>query len=185
MYIDRLLDSSLPHHLIQEYSNMESDKLNIPSTITEETPTPLASTPRTSTPGTGTPPTSAATSHSNGSNQVKVKRTPKNLYKVPTSDENTPLLSASDEQDEENPESPRIDMPDWEPEDDEGTESPIVKLAIYINLAANTTLLILKIVATVLTSSLSVIASLVDAALDFLSTAIVWFTAWMIARQDQ
>jgi len=30
-----------------------------------------------------------------------------------------------------------------------------------------------------------VVASLVDAALDFLSTAIVWFTSWMIARQDR
>lgn len=37
-----------------------------------------------------------------------------------------------------------------------------------------------------MTSSLSVVASLVDAALDFLSTAIVWITSWIIARpQDK
>jgi cation diffusion facilitator family transporter len=71
------------------------------------------------------------------------------------------------------------------PEEDEDTDSPIVKLALYVNLSANTALLIMKIVVAVMTSSLSVVASLVDAALDFLSTVIVWFTSWMIARQDR
>jgi divalent metal cation (Fe/Co/Zn/Cd) transporter len=33
--------------------------------------------------------------------------------------------------------------------------------------------------------SVSVLASLVDALLDFLSTAIVWVTTWLIAQQDQ
>ena len=61
----------------------------------------------------------------------------------------------------------------------------IVQVAIYINLAANTILLAGKIVVMLLTSSLSVLASLVDAALDFLSTAIVWTTTRMIERQDQ
>lgn len=58
-------------------------------------------------------------------------------------------------------------------------------MAIYINLAANTALLAMKIVVTVLTSSVSVLASLVDGALDFLSTAIVWTTTRLIAQQDQ
>jgi cation diffusion facilitator family transporter len=115
-----------------------------------------------------------------------VKRTPKNLYKVPEADENTPLLAHDDAiEDEEDLETANSELKDWVPEEDEDTESPIVKLALYVNLSANTALLIMKIVVTVLTSSLSVVASLVDAALDFLSTAIVWFTSWMIARQDR
>ena len=60
-----------------------------------------------------------------------------------------------------------------------------MSVAIYINLAANTILLILKIIVTVMTSSVSVLASLVDAALDFLSTAIVWTTTRLISSNDQ
>ncbi|KAF2787069.1 cation diffusion facilitator 10 [Melanomma pulvis-pyrius CBS 109.77] len=183
MYIDRLLDSSLPHNLIQEYSHLESGHVKIPSTITEETATPNT-TPGLLTPhgnsGVDTPPPSATSQGSNGS-QVKVKRTPKNLYKVPDADEQTPLLAAEDDE----PGSPRISLPEWIPEEDEDTDSPIVRIALYMNLAANTVLLILKIIVAVMTSSLSVIASLVDAALDFISTAIVGITSWMIARQDQ
>lgn len=189
-YIDRLLDSSLPHHLIQEYSNLESGNVNIPTTITEESPS-ISSTPAAHTPASlsdnGTNPTTAttATTASNGA-QVKLKRTPKNLYKVPSINEQTPLLSAEAFEDDEDIESLGKNMPDWEPEEDEDTESPIVKLALYVNLIANAVLLILKIIVTVMTSSLSVVASLVDAALDFLSTAIVWVTSWLIARpQDK
>lgn len=76
-------------------------------------------------------------------------------------------------------------MPPWEPEYDTDSGTRIVAVAIYINLAANTALLAMKIVVTVLTSSVSVLASLVDAALDFLSTAIVWTTTRLIAQQDQ
>ncbi|KAF1957477.1 cation diffusion facilitator 10 [Byssothecium circinans] len=190
MYIDRVLDSSLPHHLIQEYSSLESGHVKIPSTIAEESQSQSqVSTAGGLTPGgssnTSSTPVSGTSSGSNGTH-VKVKRTPKNLYKVPEEDENTPLLRQdSSDDEEESIESPRINPPYWEPEEEENTESPIVKLAIYVNLAANTALLILKVIAAVMTSSLSVIASLVDAALDFLSTAIVWFTSWMIARQDR
>ncbi|KAF2638977.1 cation diffusion facilitator 10 [Massarina eburnea CBS 473.64] len=182
MYIDRVLDSSLPHHLIQEYSTLESGQIKIPSTIAEE------SRSGGSTPGLHSNPSSTTISTtsmvSNGA-QVKIKRTPKNLYKVPEVDENTPLLQHDMCDNEDALDSPKKDMPFWEPEEEEDTESPIVKVAIYVNLVANTTLLILKIIVTVMTSSLSVVASLVDAALDFLSTAIVWFTSWMIARQDR
>ncbi|KAF1972237.1 hypothetical protein BU23DRAFT_164487 [Bimuria novae-zelandiae CBS 107.79] len=185
-YIDRLLDSSLPHHLIQEYSNLESGQVNIPTTIAEETPS-VSSTPIVHTPlslsDNGTNPYSPATVNSNGStSQVKVKRTPKNLYKVPAANEQTPLLKSNDYDEENEIETLGNGMPDWVPEEDEDTESPIVKVALYVNLAANTILLILKIIVTVLTSSLSVVASMVDAALDFLSTAIVWVTSWIIAR---
>ncbi|KAF2715054.1 cation diffusion facilitator 10 [Pleomassaria siparia CBS 279.74] len=181
MYIDRLLDSSLPHNLIQEYPHHESGNVNIPSTITEEVASPN-NTPGLLAPlGTGTP-LSGTTQDSKGS-QVKVKRTPKNLYKVPDVDEQTPLFMSDSDDDE--PGSPRISLPEWVPEEDEDTDSPIVRIALYMNLVANTVLLILKIVVAVMTSSLSVIASLVDAALDFISTAIVGITSWMIARQDR
>lgn len=192
MYIDRVLDSSLPHNLIQEYSTLESGRVNIPSTISEEAPSLNSNsghqTPNDST-SNGTP-SSGATPTSGSISQVKIKRTPKNLYKVPEADENTPLIRhdhgvAVDDDDDDDADSIRKDLPDWEPEEEMDTESPIVKLALYINLAANATLLVLKIIVTVMTSSLSVLASLVDAALDFLSTAIVWFTSWMIARQDR
>jgi divalent metal cation (Fe/Co/Zn/Cd) transporter len=173
LYIDRLLDSSLPHHLIQEYSHMNG-KVNIPSTISEESMTACSTRATTA-------PNSATTQESNGSSQVKIKRTPKNLYKVPEPNEATPLLPVEDD----DLESAKIDLPEWVPEEDEDTQSPIVRLAIYINMVANAALLIMKIIVTIMTSSLSVIASLVDAALDFLSTAIVWFTSWMIQRQDR
>jgi Co/Zn/Cd efflux system component len=116
----------------------------------------------------------------NGSTaQAKIKRTPKNLYKLP--DEETPLIT---ENTEESDTTQQV-MPDYVPEEETDSGHPIVTLAIYINLAANIILLILKIIVTILTSSLSVIASLVDAALDFLSTAIVWTITRMISRQDQ
>ncbi|KAH7386825.1 cation diffusion facilitator 10 [Phaeosphaeria sp. MPI-PUGE-AT-0046c] len=201
MYIDRLLDSSLPHNLIQEYTNLGSGAVDIPTTITEEssaTTTPIV-TPGARTPAgateNGSAPLSSRSSgtygtnnsnSSNGALHAKVKRTPKNLYKVPEHDENTPLLShenALEDDEEETTSNPKLK--EWVPEEDEDTDSPIVKLALYVNLAANTALLILKIIVAVMTSSLSVVASLVDAALDFLSTAIIWITSWMIARQDR
>ncbi|USP75807.1 uncharacterized protein yc1106_03081 [Curvularia clavata] len=196
LYIDRLLDSSLPHNLIQEYTNLESGAVKIPTTITEESSsvgTPVADGPNsgTTTPGLsseGRSASSGSLSNGNGNGVPKpmVKRTPKNLYKVPEVDENTPLLSHENAiEDEGDLEAAKSKLMDWVPEEDEDTESPIVKLALYVNLSANTALLILKIVVTIMTSSLSVVASLVDAALDFLSTAIVWITSWMIARQDR
>lgn len=193
--------------MIQEYTNLESGTVKIPTTITEESsatispiPTPGNSTPGfTSEAGSLLPSSRSSDNYgtngtpmgTNGAPKPMVKRTPKNLYKVPEPDENTPLIShddaIQDEDDDENEEDSvhNAKLKDWVPEEDEDTESPIVKLALYVNLVANTILLIMKIVVAVMTSSLSVLASLVDAALDFLSTAIVWFTSWMIARQDR
>lgn len=164
LYIDRLLDSSLPHSLIQEYNQSATRSLDEPRTISEE-------------------PQSADNTMScqdenpflvqYGETQRKVKRTPKSLYKLP--DEQVPLLKDDDWQ-------PNVSY--YEDEDvDSG--SPVVRVALYINLAANLVLLMGKITVMVLTSSLSVLASLVDAVLDFLSTAIVWATTKLIARQDQ
>lgn len=201
MYIDRLLDSSLPHNLIQEYTDLESGAVNIPYTISEESS--AVNTPAVTTPHNGTLHSNGhssttsltdsygtngnANGNANGTVKAKLTRTPKNLYKVPEVDENTPLVprdeAISDDEDDDG--SSNSKLMEWVPEEDEDTDSPIVRLALYVNLTANTALLILKIIVAVMTSSLSVVASLVDAALDFLSTAIVWFTSWMIARQDR
>lgn len=168
-YIDRLLDSSLPHNLIQEYN--QPSHPDIPQTISEEPPSP---------PSDGAKPAGKIMDRpqENGnSTNMKVKRTPKALYKLP--DEGSPLLG-------ENAADGSKGAEPYTPEDD-GVESGsrIVTIAIYINLIANAVLLAGKIAVIVLTSSLSVLASLVDAALDFLSTAIVWTTTKLIARQDQ
>ncbi len=62
--------------------------------------------------------------------------------------------------------------------------APIVTVAIYVNLVANAVLLVGKAIVVVSTPSVSVLASLVDAVLDFLSTAIIWTTTWLISHQD-
>ena len=169
VYIDRLLDSSLPHNLIQEYNQSTNPDLRIPNTISEETSSKLDDRH----------PSASIEPMSNGhGSQVKVKRTPKALYKVP--DEDTPLLG-DDVQD-----GPKAyEMQNADEGDDNESGSKVVTVAIYINLAANAILLAGKIAVIALTSSLSVLASLVDAALDFLSTAIVWTTTKLISRQDQ
>ena len=59
LYIDRLLDSSLPHNLIEEYNATHSRNIDVPDTINEEpTPreTPRDTTPMNGTPGSQTPP---------------------------------------------------------------------------------------------------------------------------------
>lgn len=154
IYIDRLLDSSLPHNLLNDYNNSHSSSgtsanLEVPHTISEES----------SCQSSNTPPGSTGV---NSQYMRKIKRTPKDLYRVPTED--TPLVSLDEDYDGPKPEIPGME--------DDSVESGdrIVQVAIYINLAANTILLAGKIAVIVLTSSLSVLASLVDAALDFLST---------------
>ena len=164
MYIDRLLDSSIPHSLLNEYNNT-SDNVEVPPTIAEEPPTPVA------------PGSDPGERNEGPSTFKKVKRTPKDLYKVPTED--TPLI----DEDDDDWKGPRPEIPGMEDDSVESGDN-IVQVAIYINIAANTILLLGKIAVMVLTSSLSVLASLVDAALDFLSTAIVWTTTRLIARQD-
>lgn len=209
-FIDRLLDSSLPHDLIQEYSaatangavNWQPGDPHIPPTICEEcgdvrksngpTPIPTPNSAPSSTP-TSTPasvPTDGLLASSDGVvpdlAPNKVKRTPKNLYKIPesprTPSESTPLLKPNPD----NPEEPSeiSPMPEWTPEEEADSASKIVTFAIYLNLVANILLLILKIIVAVMTSSVSVLASLVDAALDFLSTAIVFITTRIINRNS-
>ena len=182
MYIDRLLDSSLPHNLIQEYQRMDGHspsgpsgygtvQPDVPDTITEESSpsaTPLM--------------TGSTTPDANGGTQ-KVKRTPRDIYRVADM-ESTPLLRDHDGKDDADVEELAM-PPDLEPEEEAGSQSRIVSIAIYINLVANTVLLVLKIIVVAMSSSVSLLASLVDAALDFLSTAIVWVTTRLISRNDQ
>lgn len=159
IYIDRLLDSSLPHELIQQYDTQP----HIPETIDEETSPTSSETP--------VEPAAHA-------EPKKIKRTARDIYRIPQ--ETTPLLDGQN-----GGSHPHLAVYE-ETEDDEGEEeSKIVTLAIYINLVANTVLLVAKIIVTLLTSSLSVLASLVDAALDFLSTAIVWTTTHLIRRSSK
>ena len=185
LYIDRLLDSSIPHSLIQEYQHGDlhsGDGVHpqIPPTIGEESGfTSSPASPRID--GNTSPPDQAdgGLENANGSGK-RIKRTPRELYKVPDS-ENTPLITKhnADGADDEDV------MPPFEPEEETNSQTRIVTVAIYINLVANTVLLIGKIVVTALTSSVSVLASLIDSALDFLSTAIVWITTRLISRNDQ
>lgn len=165
LYIDRLLDSSLPHDLLQEYNHDHGRHASIPHTIAEEPTTP----PHERHPSV----------EQNGhSNTIKVKRTPRALYKLPN--ENTPLLGDDVE------DGPRAhELQDAGDDEEAYSGSKVVTVAIYINLTANAILLAGKIAVIVLTSSLSVLASLVDAALDLLSTAIVWTTTKLIQHHDQ
>lgn len=217
LYIDRLLDSSLPHNLIQEYqysdvyANAVSGRdAQVPPTVTEE-PRSLPGTPLldgqhapsgdSSENGNGNGNgigngndngngngnwngNDNGNSNSNSSTGKRLKRTPKTLYRVQEDDENTPLLTKTISRLDEESQAAAI-MPPYEPEEETDSQSRIVTVAIYINLVANTLLLAMKIVVTVLTSSVSVLASLVDAALDFLSTAVVWITTRMISSNDQ
>lgn len=143
------------------------DGVEVPATISEEPRTPISETGD-----------SAKQSNGTGTLTKKVKRTPREIYKV--NSEQTPLLQDEDD----DYDGPKPEIPGME---DDSVESGdrIVQFAIYLNLAANTILLAGKIAVILLTSSLSVLASLVDAALDFLSTAIVWTTTRMIERQDR
>lgn len=64
-------------------------------------------------------------------------------------------------------------------------EEKLINLAIRINFVANVILLGSKIGIMALTSSMSVLAGLVDGVLDFLSTVIIWVTMTLIQTQDR
>jgi hypothetical protein len=211
-YIDDLLDSSLPHDLIREYNTQVAqfkgygamqirEEPDVPDTISEEDDDEIH--PRLYTERHGSFDSIMANGEfwANGDPpppmNTKVKRTPKDIYRRKKddagSDERQPLLqdSVTDHihfgtTNDADVESGSSQMPpDLEIEDEADSNSPIVTRAIYINTAANLILLILKLVVVLMSSSVSVLASLVDAALDFLSTAIVGVTTWMIMRTDQ
>ena len=149
MYIDRLLDSSLTHNLIEDYASKS------PLPVIAESSTHARS--------------DLLSSQSNGS-ATRIKRTPKTLFRLPN-DESTPLL--------EGIETPSFDDGDLDSND------RVVTIAIAINFAANAILLTGKMIVILQSGSLSVLASLVDAALDFLSTAIVFFTTKLTSTDDK
>lgn len=207
LYIDRLLDSSLPHDLVNEYNDLPRSSfrgVEVPDTISEEpgssvvpsgldsgVATAESSPAVTSTPeyrsiSDGTAADSAqATSKSSSAAAAarKVKRTPKDIYRAT---ETTPLFNNGNvEEDEYWGNNPKPEIPWLEEDDDVDSGDRIVTLAIHVNLAANVILLAGKIAVVAAVPSMSVLASLVDAVLDFLSTVIVWTTTWLISRQDQ
>ncbi|KAJ5223255.1 hypothetical protein N7468_007797 [Penicillium chermesinum] len=161
LYIDRLLDSSLPHNLIDDYDDCHHHS-------------PHAD-------GYGTAQDDPAPTAARQFKAARVKRTPHNLYQIP--DETAPLLSSSQEEDHcshhsfPDPEAHSSLMPE--------KEERLINLAIRVNFAANVVLLASKIVIMVLTSSMSVLAGLVDGVLDFLSTLIIWVTTKIIRQQDR
>ena len=179
LYIDRLLDSSLPQNLLQEYqqpTTSQQTRLDIPETIGEE----YSMSQRTADQTSGSSVSADVRDSVSPHPPQRIKRT-KSLYKI-QNDETTPLLGDGEAKKVPNGneahDEPALAAFQVEDGDD---NARVVTVAIYVNLAANTLLLILKIIVTVLTSSLSVLASLVDAALDFLSTAIVWTTSRLIS----
>ncbi|KAI0395094.1 hypothetical protein F5Y17DRAFT_425179 [Xylariaceae sp. FL0594] len=201
LYIDRLLDSSLPHDLLNEYNDLPavpSRGIEVPETISEEASSltrhsgsVLANSKPSSPPSgleqqntqssdhgedaEGSSPLRPATSSTK-----KVKRTPRDIYR-PT--ETTPLFGNDEEEWDEN--TPKPEIPWLDDDGDVDSSSKIVIVAIYVNFAANVLLLAGKIAVVASVSSMSVLASLVDSILDFLSTVIVWTTTVLISRQDQ
>ncbi|KAJ1331385.1 ferrous-iron efflux pump FieF [Microdochium nivale] len=209
LYIDRLLDSSVPHDLVNEYNDMPPSSfrgVEVPDTISEEPASvwgpSLSNSPTVGpgdgimglTSGAGSSSTSLADKAAaadgeavghdgrpqSSSTAKKVKRTPKDIYRAT---ETTPLFKF--DEDEEDYAGPKPDIPWLEEDDDLDSSSQVVMVAIYVNFTANLILLLGKIAVVASVSSMSVLASLVDAILDFLSTAIVWTTTWLIGRQDQ
>ncbi|KAG2413993.1 hypothetical protein HFD88_003184 [Aspergillus terreus] len=160
VFIDRLLDSSLPHRLIDDYQH-----------------------PRFSPCGQDTVGPTNGEAHEEGhygatEGTGKIKRTPRNLYRIP-SESSLLLPPVADE---------NAPSPDLLPRDHDGfvdSGDRVVTVAIYVNFVANVFLLAAKIVAMSMTNSLSVLASLVDGALDFLSTAIVWFTTTLTNKENK
>ena len=112
----------------------------------------------------------------------KIKRTPKDIYRAT---ETTPLFNNEAVEDDDHDGNPKPEIPWLEEDEDIDSGHRIVALAIYVNFAANVILLAGKIAVVASVPSMSVLASLVDAVLDFLSTVIVWITTWLISRQDQ
>ncbi|KAK8126811.1 uncharacterized protein PG998_002570 [Apiospora kogelbergensis] len=164
MYIDRLLDSSLPHDLLNEYNTLPPSHfqgLEVPDTISEEPSSTDASSKSPSANGHVTPSVMGSS--------------------------DSAAATVEDEEGEVWDETlgPKPEIPWLEDDDDVDSGDRIVSLAIYVNFAANAILLAGKIAVIMSVPSMSVLASLVDAVLDFLSTVIVWTTTWLISRQDQ
>lgn len=182
MFIDTLLDSTIPHELLSEYSaRLDASAfrpvIEIPQTIREEGTSPDSSPEGSPREG---PPVITVTDYENrASERKRVKRTPKDIFRP---SEATPLLCRDEEEggggEVVKPYTPWLDDAELE------HDHPIVALAIYVNTFANVVLLVAKVVVVASVPSMSVLASLVDAVLDFLSTAIVWTTTRLISASQ-
>ncbi|KAL2756185.1 hypothetical protein ACRALDRAFT_1076505 [Sodiomyces alcalophilus JCM 7366] len=189
LYIDQLLDSSVPHELLNEYcQSLDASAfrpVGAPRTISEEPPLADNATRATDR---GNEPTATSAAPADGLPNNKRKRNPKDIFR---STETTPLLVPTDRDqaawDEEegrpNGDYPKPEIP-WLEGADLDSSDPIVTIAIWVNLFANSVLLVAKIFVVASVPSVSVLASLVDAALDFLSTAIVWTTTRLVAASQ-
>ncbi|GLI79783.1 hypothetical protein PoHVEF18_008124 [Penicillium ochrochloron] len=168
LYIDRLLDSSLPHNLIEDYSDCHHH-LDAHASNGHHSSTDADD--------------AAKITAQENSRAARIKRTPHNLYRIP--DETAPLLSPTAEPEEEH--CSHLHVPDLDSHQGLSPEAEerLVNIAIRINFVANVILLISKVAIMVLTSSMSVLAGLVDGVLDFLSTVIIWVTTSLIRRQDR
>ncbi|CAI7581343.1 unnamed protein product [Penicillium viridicatum] len=162
LYIDRLLDSSLPHNLIEDYNgcnnHVSENRILQPPSLEDNQAETLEPNPKIG----------------------RIKRTPHNLYRIP--DETTPLVASPQAEDGLLDPFPDLESHGGMAPDD---EERLINLAIRINFVANVALLASKIAIMAMTSSMSMLAGLVDGVLDFLSTVIVWVTTIMIRRQDR
>lgn len=200
MYIDVLLDSAIPHELLNEYqAELEASQfrpLDVPDTIREEpstvstTPTMVNGLDRAFVPG------SYGTVNGGSVSNKLSTRTPQDIFR---SSESLPLLQRQEgeEEDDEDDEDdlllsttpndgsgPKPNLP-WLEDADVDSDDPIVTLAIWVNFIANAILLAGKLAVIISVPSMSVLASLVDAVLDFLSTAIVYTTTRLISHSQQ
>ncbi|KAH7016078.1 cation efflux family protein [Microdochium trichocladiopsis] len=199
LYIDQLLESSVPHDLLNEYCESLNASafrpIDVPHTISEGLPTPLDASPNSpsqlaslAAPESELNSTSAVSFANDTSKKKLPKRNPREIFR---STETTPLLSAVNRDqvihDEEDSlldgDYPKPEIP-WLQDSDLDSDDHVVTLAIWVNFITNAVLLLSKIVVVLSVPSISVLASVVDAALDFLSTAIVWTTTRLIAASQ-
>lgn len=222
MYIDCLLDSTIPHELLNEYSvELEASafrSVHVPDTIREESS--ITTPDRQFTPGSYGTTSSLFKDGTAAAPQRKhslpATRTPQDIFR---SSENLPMLQRTDDSDSETEDDPvssggngngspdtnvsaeqqpllgssptrsdeesgpKPNLP-WLEDAEIDSDDPIVTLAIWVNFIANGILLAGKIAVIVSVPSMSVLASLVDAVLDFLSTAIVWTTTRLISSSQ-
>ncbi|KAH7326608.1 cation diffusion facilitator 10 [Stachybotrys elegans] len=189
LYIDCLLDSAIPHELLNEYSaELDASAFkpqDAPETIDEE---PTRTPERSSTISYGTvssPNTSSATS-TTAVGSAQIRRTPKDIFRAT---EDMPLLQPDNTGAPLSASSATLTGPTpnlpWLEDAEIDSDDPIVSLAIWINMIANIILLAGKLIVVFSVPSMSVLASLVDAVLDFLSTAIVYITTRLISSSQK
>jgi uncharacterized Tic20 family protein len=113
---------------------------------------------------------------------MRPKRNPRDIFKDP---ETTPLLQWTEDDEEAGvgDDAPKPYTP-WLEDAELDHDDPVVTVAIRVNIVANIILLVGKAIVVASVPSMSVLASLVDAVLDFLSTAIVWTTTRLISSSQ-